>query len=129
MELTPEEAERYYLEEKYIVTYGCIYQLFYSTAQKRRGRFFAMDAETVNRLVGFNLVNSKGGISMKYYSTQRPVSPGTFPRQGAGQIVNFDNKQFCEEIGRDAWGYIEYEEPLSAAQLEAYELVRHHIGK
>lgn len=72
VELTPEEAERYYLEEKYIVTYGCIYQLFYSTARKRvygqviyrskgmtrRGRFFAMDAEAVNRLVGFNLVNS-----------------------------------------------------------------------
>ena len=59
---------------------------------------------------------------VKYYSTQRPVSPGTFPREGAGRIVNFDNKQFCEEIGRDAWGYIEYEEPLSAAQMEAYEL-------
>ena len=42
---------------------------------------------------------------VKYYSTQRPVSPGTFPREGAGRIVNFDNKQFCEEIGRDAWGY------------------------
>lgn len=59
---------------------------------------------------------------MKYYSTQRPVSPGTFPREGAGRIVNFDNKQFCEEIGCDAWGYIKYEEPLSAAQAEAYEL-------
>lgn len=72
VELTPEEAERYYLEGKYIVTYGCIYQLFYSAAQKRvygqviyrsqgmtrRGRFFAMGAETVNHLVGFDLVNS-----------------------------------------------------------------------
>ena len=71
VELTPEEAERYYLDGKYIVTYECIYQLFYSTAQKRvygqvihrsqgmtrRGRFFAMDAETVNHLVGFSLVN------------------------------------------------------------------------
>lgn len=71
VELTPEEAERYYLDEKYIVTYGCIYQLFYSTAQRtvygkgiykqagmtKRGRFFAMDAKTVNHLVGFKLVN------------------------------------------------------------------------
>lgn len=70
VELTPDEAEKYYSEGKYIVTYGCIYQLFYSTAQKRvygqvihrskgmtrRGRFFAMDAATVNHLVGFNLV-------------------------------------------------------------------------
>ncbi len=73
VELTPEEAERYYQEGKYIVTYGCIYQLFYSVAQKRvygtviyrqagmtrKGRFFAMDAETVNHLVGFNLVNKE----------------------------------------------------------------------
>lgn len=72
VELTPEEAERYYTEGKYIVTYGCIYQLFYSSAQKRvygvvihkqagmtrRGRFFAMNAESVNHLVGFNLVSS-----------------------------------------------------------------------
>ena len=70
-EKTPEEAERYYQEGKYIVTYGCIYQLFYSTAQRtvygkgiykqagmtKRGRFFAMDAKTVNHLVGFKLVN------------------------------------------------------------------------
>ncbi len=76
IELTEDEAQKHYSEEKYIVTYGCIYQLFYSAAQKRvygqviyrntgmtkerrfKGRFFAMDAETVNRLVGFNLVNS-----------------------------------------------------------------------
>lgn len=70
VELTPEEAEKYYQEGKYIVTYGCIYQLHYSAAQKtvygqgiykqagmtRRGRFFAMDAKTVNHLVGFELV-------------------------------------------------------------------------
>lgn len=71
VELALEEAEHYYLEGKYIVTYGCIYQLFYSAAQKivyghaiyrqagmtRKGRFLAMDAETVNHLVGFKLVN------------------------------------------------------------------------
>lgn len=86
VELTPEEAERYYLEGKYIVTYGCIYQLFYSTAQKRvygqviyrskgmmrRGRFFAMDAETVNYLVGFNLVNG---------SKTEPAGDGFLPEK------------------------------------------------
>lgn len=70
VELTPEEAEQFYQEGKYIVTYGCIYQLFYSVAQKnvygqviyrqpgltRKGRYFAMDAETVNHLVGHELV-------------------------------------------------------------------------
>ena len=71
VELTHEESLRYYQEGKYIVNYGGVYQLHYSTAQKvvygrkiyscrgltRRGRFFAMDAQTVNHLVGFPLVN------------------------------------------------------------------------
>lgn len=79
VELTPEEAEKYYSDGKYIVTYSKIYQLFYSAAQKtvygqaiftqagmtRRGRFFAMDGETVNHLVGFNLVNCQTDVEKK----------------------------------------------------------------
>lgn len=61
-------------------------------------------------------------MNYRYYSTQRPVMPGGFPREGDGQIVNFDNKTFCDEIGREAWGYIEYESPLTPEQAEAYEL-------
>lgn len=70
IELTPQEAERYYREGKYLVNYGGVYQLHYSAAQKRvygqkiytgrglarRGRFFAMDGATVNHLLGYNLV-------------------------------------------------------------------------
>lgn len=60
---------------------------------------------------------------MRYYSTQRPVGPGTFPRQGGTETVtNFDGKIFCEEIGREAWGYIDYREPISPEQARAYEL-------
>lgn len=41
---------------------------------------------------------------MRYYSTQRPVGPGTYPRQGGTETVtNFNGKIFCEEIGREAW--------------------------
>lgn len=38
---------------------------------------------------------------MRYYSTQRPVMPGGFPKKPAVEkIENFDTKTFCEEIGR-----------------------------
>ena len=40
---------------------------------------------------------------MRYYSTQRPVGPGTFPKpQGNAvkEVFNFDSKTYCEEIGR-----------------------------
>ena len=42
---------------------------------------------------------------MRYYSTQRPIVPGSYPSSYAAEIVvNFDQKTFCEEIGREAWG-------------------------
>lgn len=62
---------------------------------------------------------------MRYYSIQRPVMPGGFPKKAAVEkIENFDTKTFCEEIGREAWGYIEYEEPLAEGEADAYELTR-----
>lgn len=59
-----------------------------------------------------------------YYSTQRPILPGGFPnREKVAQIKNFDHRKFCEEIEREAWGFIEYSEPLTQEQAEAYELL------
>ena len=60
---------------------------------------------------------------MRYYSTMRPVQPGGYPnRESVEKIYNFDTKIFCGEIGREAWGYIDYREPLTKEQAEAYEL-------
>lgn len=60
---------------------------------------------------------------VKYYSTQRPVMPGGFPKKAAVEkIENFDTKTYCEEIGREAWGFIEYREPLTKEEADAYEL-------
>lgn len=61
---------------------------------------------------------------MRYYSTQRPFGPGTYPRQdGTESITNFfGGKIFCEEIGREAWGFIEYRQPISQKDAKDYEL-------
>ena len=59
----------------------------------------------------------------RYYLTQRPPAPGSFP----GKPVNmkaFDNRKHVEEIGRPAWGWVEYEEPLTEKQAADYELTR-----
>ena len=48
---------------------------------------------------------------MRYYSTQRPVAPGTFPKPEGNKILdihNYDRKTYCPEIGGEAWGYIDY---------------------
>lgn len=56
----------------------------------------------------------------RYYSTQRPVAPGTFPGRPA-RIENFDDREIVPGIG-PAWGFLEYREPLSDAQVQDYEL-------
>ena len=59
----------------------------------------------------------------RYYSTQRPVMPGGFPKRGnVEKIHNFESKIFCEEIGNEAWGYIDYTEPLTKEESDGYEL-------
>ena len=68
---------------------------------------------------------------MRYYSTQRPVGPGTFPKpQGNAvkEVFNFDSKTYCEELGREAWGYIEYEQPLDPETAAGYALVADGAG-
>ena len=62
----------------------------------------------------------------RYYSTHRPLSIGTFPKPQGNNVLdiqNFDDRTFCEEIGREAWGYIEYELPVSPVLLENFELM------
>lgn len=63
---------------------------------------------------------------MKYYSTQRPITPGSFPKPVGNQIMeilNYDCKTYCEEIGRDVWGYIDYAQPLHPEYAIDYELI------
>lgn len=63
----------------------------------------------------------------RYYSTQRPVSFGTYPKPQGNKVLNienFDERTFCEQVGREAWGYIEYELPVSDVLLKDFELVK-----
>ena len=52
-------------------------------------------------------------MTYRYYSTQRPLTPGSCPRAGVQEVVNYDEKKFCEEIGMDAWGFVEYTRELT----------------
>lgn len=61
---------------------------------------------------------------MRYYATQRPIVPGSVPRDGLTEIHNFDDKTFCPSIDREAWGWAEYDHALTATDVERYELVQ-----
>ncbi|PSL10166.1 hypothetical protein EI53_01228 [Fusobacterium naviforme] len=60
----------------------------------------------------------------RYYSIMRPVGPGTFPKDGVVMIQNYDSRQYVEEIGREAWGCIDYTRELDKKEAESYELVK-----
>ncbi len=63
---------------------------------------------------------------MRYYSTQRPVMPGSYPKPEGNAVletVSFDDKTYCEKLGREAWGYVEYERPLSEEEAQGWELI------
>lgn len=59
----------------------------------------------------------------KYYSTQRPLGINTFPKQNGIYFENYDEKTYIEEIDREAWGEINYTEPLTKEQELQYELL------
>lgn len=62
----------------------------------------------------------------RYYSTLRPITPGAYPKPAdnpAMLIHNFDNREYVGKIGREAWGYVEYNNPLTKEQIEAFDFV------
>ncbi|PRR85537.1 hypothetical protein [Clostridium luticellarii] len=61
----------------------------------------------------------------RYYSTERPISLGTFPKTKDNvpvDIENFETKKYVDEIKREAYGYLEYEHKLTDKQIFDYEL-------
>jgi hypothetical protein len=61
----------------------------------------------------------------KYYSTQRPVDIGTYPKTKDNtpvSIVNFDTREGVETGRVQAWGYLVYDAPLTEKQISDYEL-------
>lgn len=61
----------------------------------------------------------------KYYSTQRPVDIGTFPkppRNAPDEVVNYDLRIPVEDGAFQAWGHLTYTRPLTERQVLDYEL-------
>lgn len=60
--------------------------------------------------------------SYRYYSTQRPIGPGTYPTDH--KILNVENfGKIAETKGIKAWGYIEFDSPLTDEDQFIYDLV------
>lgn len=57
----------------------------------------------------------------RYWCILRPPMPGGIPR-GPVNIKSFDKREFVKEINHTAWGYVDYERPLTDEEIFKYEL-------
>ena len=55
-----------------------------------------------------------------YYCRFRPPMPGAIPRQGLIRVCAYDYPQSFNGIG--AWGFAEYDRPLTEKEIADYEL-------
>lgn len=59
----------------------------------------------------------------RYYSILRPVGIGTYPKEGMEAFRNFDQREYVDEIKREAWGWLDYSRELTAEEMKSYDLV------
>lgn len=59
-------------------------------------------------------------IVYRYYTLYRPPMPGAIPRRGLVRVYSYDYKQSFDGVG--AWGFAEYDRPLTAQEINDYEL-------
>ena len=91
----------------------------------------AMEQDFNRRLVEYQMqfkvrvVQVEAPGLYKYYSTQRPVDIGTFPKppcNAPDEIVNYDQRVPVEGGAFLAWGHLTYTRPLTDKQVADYEL-------
>ncbi len=59
----------------------------------------------------------------RYYCVARPPAVGAIPRGWVVDCDVFDERRYIPEIDRMAWGWVEYEFPLSMKEVADYELI------
>lgn len=59
----------------------------------------------------------------KYFTILRPVSIGTFPKEGLVDFENYDNRRYVPEIDHNAWGYLLYNRELSTKEMHAFDFM------
>ena len=77
------------------------------------------------RLYRVEIAQTEAPGLYKYYSTQRPVDIGTFPKpphNAPDEIVNYNRRIPVEGGAFLAWGHLTYTRPLTEDQASDYEL-------
>ena len=86
---------------------------------------FSDRVQDYQRLYHVEIVQTEAPGLYKYYSTQRPVDIGTYPKpphNAPDEIVNYDQRIPVEGGAFLAWGHLTYTKPLTERQTADYEL-------
>ncbi len=86
---------------------------------------FADRVQSYQEQFNVKIVQTEAPGLYKYYSTQRPVDLGTFPKpphNAPDEIVNYDQRVPVEDGAFAAWGHLTYTKPLTKKQALDYEL-------
>ncbi len=86
---------------------------------------FTDRVQEYQRLYKVKVVQIEAPGLYKYYSTQRPVDIGTFPKpphNAPDEIVNYDKRVPVEGGAFLAWGHLTYTKPLTEKEAADYEL-------
>ena len=86
---------------------------------------FADRVQEYQRLFKVKVVQVEAPGLYKYYSIQRPVDIGTFPKpphNAPDELVNYDQRVPVEGGAFLAWGHLTYTKPLTEKQVSDYEL-------
>lgn len=59
---------------------------------------------------------------MRYFTLYRPPMPGAVPKGFTG-CGSFSERTYIERLHRSVWGWVEYDQPLSDADIRDYELL------
>ena len=59
----------------------------------------------------------------KYFFLFRPVSIGTFPKEGLVDFKNYDKRRYVPEIDHNAWGYLLYDRKLTEKEIHSYDFM------
>ena len=97
----------------------------YGSDRAAREQEFAAQVQEYQRLYNVGIKQTEAPGLYKYYSTQRPVDMGTFPkppRNAPDEIVNYDQRIPVENGAFLAWGHLTYTRPLTKRQASDYEL-------
>ena len=97
----------------------------YGNSLERLERDLTRRVTEYQRMYQVEIAQTEAPGLYKYYSTQRPVDIGTFPKpphNAPDEIVNYDQRVPVEGGAFLAWGHLTYTKPLTDKQVSDYEL-------